>query len=232
MGAGGTVSVQVPSERVSQPVVTDAVVPPGAVSGSRTDIPFQDLYVGDLVLPSGKVMVGDPVYSDEMLLFDLGLRAGRYPVHVVTERPRFLGAEFASPAWEDLVLSNVPITHWVPAVPAGHSAQELKPGEVFQWGTDGGTGGFASPEAMKPMDVSLRSDLALYGQLGQREEANDWLWGFLTVDPPTGANVFACTTGGDGGFPVLLGLDAQNRPAALLSDFGFLNMNYSGIFQQ
>jgi Protein of unknown function (DUF4241) len=231
-GASGTVTVQVPSERASQPAVTDAVIPPDATSASRTDIPFQDLYVGDLVLPTGKVMVGDPVYSDNMLIFDLGLRGGRYPVHVVTEKPRYLGAEFASPAWEVLMLSNVPVTHWVPAVPVGHSAQELKPGEVFQWGTDGGTGGFASPEAMKPMDASLDSDLALYDLLGQREEANAWLWGFLTVDSPTGANVFACTTGGDGGFPVLLGLDAQNHPAALLSDFGVLNMNYSGIFQQ
>jgi hypothetical protein len=192
--------------------------------------PLRDLYVGDLMLPSGKVMVGDPVSSDSMLTFSLGLSAGPYPLHVVTARPRYGGYE--ETAWIALTLSTAPVTHWEPAVPVGHSAKELKPGEVFTFGTDGGTGGFASPEAMRHMDASLGASGygdPLNDSLGQREEANDWLWGLMTVESSTGANVFASSTGGDGGFPVFLGLDAQNRPAVLLTDFGGLEMDYSGV---
>jgi len=225
-----TVSVSIPQERASQPVVTDGVIPAGAVSKSRTMIPVRDLYVGDLVLPSGKVMVGDPVWSDPMLTFSLGLSAGRYPIHVVTARSRWGGYE--SVAWEALTLSTSPVTHWAAAVPVGHSAGELKPGFVFSWGTDGGTGGFASPEAMRHMDASLGDagySNSLSGRLAEREEANDWLWGMLTVDSGNGANVFQSSTGGDGAFPVFLGLDAQNRPVVLLSDFGGLEMEYGGL---
>ena len=195
-------------------------------------LPVSDLYVGDLVLPSGIVMVGDPVSSDSMLTFDLGLKAGRYPVHVVTARPRY--EDWTTTAWEALLLSNLPVTHWAAAVPVGHIANELKPGGVFTWGTDGATGGFASPEAMKPMDDDLMAnpDASLYLSLGEREEANGWLWGLLTIDSRSGANVFAASTGSDGGFPVLLGLDAQNHPAVLLSDFNALQMDYGGIHAQ
>jgi hypothetical protein len=165
-----------------------------------------------------------------MLTFNLGLSAGRYAVHVVTARARYGGYESA--AWEALTLSSSPVTHWEAAVPVGHSAKELKPGYVFSWGTDGGMGGFASPEAMRHMDASLGEtsySSSLSSKLGERDEANDWLWGMLTVDSSNGANVFESSTGGDGAFPVFLGLDAQNQPAVLLSDFGGLDMEYGGL---
>ncbi len=226
-----SMSVRIPKQAALRPVMVPAALPAGAISHSRDYVASQDLYVGDLVLPSGKVMVGDPVSSDSMLTFDLGLKPGHYPIHVVTGRPRYLGEDWARAAWETLTLSNEPVTHWQPAIPVGHTATELKPGETFQWGTDGGTGGFSSPEAMKVMDASLMKDgdQALYYSLGESEESNSWLWGFLTVDSNTGANVFACESGfGDGGYPVYLGLDANDRPAVLLSDFSVLQVEYSG----
>jgi hypothetical protein len=227
--ANKAISVQIPTEHVAQPQTMDAVIPAGA-SERRTGYgEYKDLYVGDLVLPSGKVMVGDPVSSNSMLTFNLGLKAGRYPVHVVTARPPYMGDDYVRAAWEAVTLSDSPVTHWVPAVPAGHNAKELKPGQAFQWGTDGGEGGFASPEAMKRMDASIVGDMALYDSLGNREEANRWLWAFLTVDSASGANVFACQSGfGDGGYPVFLGLDAGNLPAVLLSDFAVLDLTFGG----
>lgn len=227
--ASKAASVQIPTEPAARPPFVAAVIPAGASERHTGYAEFKDLYVGDLVLPSGRIMVGDPVSSDGMLTFDLGLKAGRYPVHVVTGRPRYMGDDYARAAWEVVTLSDSPVTHWAPAVPAGHNAKELKPGEAFTWGTDGGEGGFASPEAMKPMDASLVGDMALYDSLGNREEANGWLWAFLTVDSRSGANVFACESGfGDGGYPVFLGLDARNRPAALLSDFAVLDLTFGG----
>ncbi|TMD88376.1 MAG: DUF4241 domain-containing protein, partial [Chloroflexi bacterium] len=216
-----SLSIRIPQQRALQPLEATALIPVGAISHSPDYVASQDLYVGDLVLPSGKVMVGDPVSSDSMLMFDLGLAPGHYPIHVVTGRPRYLGESWARVAWETLTLSSQPVTHWESAIPVGHSAKELKPGEEFEWGTDGGTGGFSSPEAMKVMDASLMKDgdQAVYYSLGESEEANGWLWGFVTVNQQTGANVFACESGfGDGGYPVFIGLDASNKPAVLLSD--------------
>jgi hypothetical protein len=229
MGLGDQLKeVKVPSERPAKPVETAAVLPPGSFSTAGSWIPSRDLYVGDLVLPSGRVMVGDPVSSHGMLAFDLGLPAGSYPVHVVTARPPYLGEDWALPAWEVLILSSAPVTRWAPAVPAGHNIKDLKPpDELFSWGTDGSTGGFASPEAMKQMDANLMKDQSLYTALGDRQEANDWLWAFVTVDPATGANVFA-SRADNGSGTVLLGLDAKNRPAVLLSDFTILNMYFGG----
>ena len=220
----------IPVEPAAQPVVTAAAVPPDAQSHATTFVPARDLYVGDLVLPSGKVLVGDTVSSDSMLTFDYRLNPGSYPIHVVTARGRYDSGHFELVAWIELVMSQTPVTHWQAAIPVGHSANELKAGDVFTFGTDGAEGGFASPEAMKFMDASLITpDQSLYTSLGEREEANEWLWGTLTVDSRTNANVFASDTGSDGGFPVLLGLDANEHPAALLSDFNGLEMTYSGI---
>jgi hypothetical protein len=227
--ANKATSVQIPTEPAAQPQLMDAVIPAGASERRTGYVEYKDLYVGDLVLPSGKIMVGDPVSSNSMLTFNLGLKTGRYPVHVVTARPPYMGDDYVRAAWEAVTLSDSPVTHWVPAVPVGHNAKELKPGAAFQWGTDGGEGGFASPEAMKRMDASIVGDMALYESLGNREEANRWLWAFLTVDSASGANVFACQSGfGDGGYPVFLGLDAGNRPAVLLSDFAVLDLTFGG----
>lgn len=223
--------VTIPDERWKAAVSTDAVLPGGAASADKLDLPYHDLYVGDLVLPSGKVMVGDIVSGDGMLTFDYGLPpGGRYPIHLVITRPRYVAEDYETVAWEELLLSSSPVVRWEPAIPVGHTAAELKPGELFIWGTDGGQAGFASPEAMKFMDATLLDpEFGLYGSIGEREEANDWLWGMITVDKTNGANVFATTTGGDGGFPVLLGVDAQGSPSVLLSDFGNLRMKFSGI---
>ena len=226
----GLTGVKIPHEPLRQSPSAEAAMPPDAISNDKVSILYHDLSVGDLELPSGKVMVGDIVSSQGMLTFDYGLKPGRYPIHIVTTRPRYLGDDNQGVAWEQLVLSKNPVTHWQPAVPVGHTAKELKPGELFSWGTDGAGGGFASPEAMKVMDASLADlDNGPFASLGEREEANDWLWALITVDSTTQANVFATSTGADGGFPVLLGLDSQNRPAVLLSDFNNLQMSYSGI---
>jgi hypothetical protein len=222
--------VQIPAEPRDQVPTTDAVLPPDSSSADTAQLPFQDMYVGDLVLPSGKVMVGDGFASDNEVLFDFGLKPGSYPIHIVTAKPLYRTADYVSVAWEELLLSSTAVTHWVPAVPVGHSLEELKPGELFIFGTDGGGGGFASPEAMKYIDAALPSDDdPLLTPVEERLEANDWLWSLATVDSTTGANVFVTTTGGDGGFPIILGLDAQNRPAVLLADFGSLQMTFSGM---
>jgi hypothetical protein len=80
---------------------------------------------------------------------------------------------------------------------------------------------------MQPMDSDLLKGHSLYTALGDREEANRWLWAFLTVDPLTNANVFA-SRADNGGGAVLLGLDARSQPAVLLSDFTILNMYFGG----
>ena len=223
-------TVQLPAEPWKAAPSTAALLPPDSSSADKQLLPDLDMYVGDLVLPSGKVMVGDGIATDNEVLFDYGLKPGSYPVHIVTAKARYRTSEYDEVAWEELLLSDNAVVLWVPAVPVGHSSTELKPGEYFSFGTDGGSGGFASPEAMKFMDASLvNDDDPLWTALGQREEANDWLWGMTTVDPRTGANVFVTSTGGDGGFPILLGLDAHDHPAVLLSDFGVLQMTYSGM---
>jgi hypothetical protein len=229
-GDGAQVSsVRIPAERRTRTPSIHAKLPPDVVSASDSYVPVDDYYVGDLVLPSGRIMVGDPVLSDGMLTFDYRLRPGRYPVHLVTARPRYLGQDWTRDAWETLALTNEPVIRWEPAIPVGHTKAELKPGYVFEWGTDGGEGGMASPEAMKLMDQSIVGDMTLYDEIGERQEANDWLFAMTTVEPRSGANVFACASGfGDGGYPVFLGLDARGRPAMLLSDFGVLQMSYSG----
>src|SRR5438067_2453076 len=81
------------------------------------------------------------VSRDGMLRLDYALKAGRYPVHIVTARPRYEEG-FEVVAWEENLLRSDPVTHWEPAIPAGHSAKELKPGAVFTFVTDGGGAGF------------------------------------------------------------------------------------------
>lgn len=224
------VSVRVPTERRVPPPSVQATLPPDTTAASDTYVLGEDYHAGDLVLPSGKVMVGDPVSSDGMLTFDYHLKPGRYAIHLVSAHVRYLGHDWDRNAWEALMLTDQPVAHWEPAIPVGHSRSELKPGYVFEWGTDGGEGGFASPEAMKVEDQSLGANEAVYDELGGREEANDWAFAIATVDAHSGANIFVCSSGfGDGGYPVFLGVDAQGRPAVLLSDFGVLGVRYGGL---
>lgn len=229
-GAGTTITtVSIPAERREPPDSAPAVLPPDTTASADEYVLGDDYFAGDLVLPSGRIMVGDPVSSDGMLTFDYGLKPGRYAVHIVSAHARYLPADWDRNAWETLTLSSQPVVRWEPAIPVGHSKSELKPGYTFEWGTDGGEGGFASPEAMKVEDSSLAGDEAVIKDLGGREEANDWRFAMAAVDAGTGANILVCTSGfGDGGYPVVLGVDAKGRPAVLLSDFGVLDMKYSG----
>lgn len=230
-GRGGIITrARIPHEKQLTPPTIAAALPADTTSLSPDYVPYNDYYAGDLVLPSGIVMIGDPVSSDNMLTFNYGLKPGHYPIHLITARPRYLGSDWERNAWETMLLTPNPVVRWEPAIPIGHTKAELKPGYVFEWGTDGGEGGMASPEVMKLEDASLTSDTGLYEDIAGREEANGWRYGIGTVDARNGANVFLCASGfGDGGYPVLLGLDARGKPAQLLSDFAVLGMTYSGI---
>jgi hypothetical protein len=88
---------------------TAGTLPPGiaALPDSEYDL-TEDLALGDVLLPSGRVVVGEYLFDAEPLEFQVP--PGPYPAHATLAR--YKDQEFDSVAFATLVLSDAPTVRW------------------------------------------------------------------------------------------------------------------------
>lgn len=174
--------------------------------------------VDDVILPSGSVTAADPFLPDAQP-FEPRFDPGRYPVDLLVAT---FGARDERVAAARVTKPGSTPREWREARTATTATASTSPGFFFGYGVDSGNGSFFSPEAGAAMlDAGFADRMVAALNRGTN---SSWDWADLVVDPGTGANVIAFSSGfGDGAYATYVGLDAAGRPVAFLTDFAILD---------
>ena len=188
-------------------------LPPGIASIPDSDFDLtDDLLVGDVVLPSGRVYVGE--YLDEPEL-DFAVAPGAYPTHATLARYR--DQLFDNVAFATLVLSTAPTVRWE---------------EASNIAVDGGSTMIVSDEGRDELVARISDDSAEWLDFNERvfesAVAHDYLATEYAVTPETNLAYFSSGMG-DGGYPVYVGYDAAGKPTRVVVDFLLLHLAWPGI---
>lgn len=176
--------------------------------------------LGQLILPTGGIVACDPFAFPETKPFPLNVPPGQYRVTLsVAHTPR----HYQRVAYAMVSLSDRPALRWKMALLPGQNTNTLEPDQFFGYGVDAGTGCF--------MDASIASVLAqrmwnhddwdkdLIMEM-EKTRVPSWDWLNATIDPETGANLIAFSSGwGDGAYPCYWGYDAEGNVVNLITDF-------------
>lgn len=178
--------------------------------------PLSVRQAGRLRLPTGRIVASDPAFTQEP--FTRSFDPGTYTVLVLIADT---GKGDLRVTAAIVVAGDVIPARWEIAVTPGEHPASLKPGEVFEYGVDSGTGCFTSAEGAELMNA----DIAWLDKFWAAIDAHGYpSVGEYLLGGPDGPNVVGFGSGyGDGGYPSFFGLDELGRPVALLTDFGLLD---------
>jgi Protein of unknown function (DUF4241) len=192
---------------------TPGTLPPGVTALPDSDYAItEDLALGEVLLPSGRVVVGEYLFDAEPLKFRV--EPGPYPAHATLAR--YEDQDFDSVAFATLMLSEAPTVRWE---------------EATAIAVDGGTATITSPEGRAELDRIFEDDQLGSMQLDENifnsMVAHDNLGTEWALSPD--ANLVRVTSGvGDGGYPVYVGFDAQGKPTRVVVDFYLLHLSWPG----
>jgi Protein of unknown function (DUF4241) len=169
--------------------------------------------VAQIVLPSGEIVACDPSWLHvDGRPFSRKVAPGSYPVLV-----SLVGqADWAAPelACAMIRFSDEPPLRWENAILPDF---ELPPEEIFCHSVDSATDCYIDVQTAQNIqdpEVFFNEKLA---PLMERLE-----WAEIVLDQATGGNLIAFNTHVDGGYPCYWGLNAQDQPVCLVTDFGLL----------
>jgi len=203
----------------STPVYAAKAFTPGASLKTKEGVvQFSENRVGELLLPSGKIVASDVFFSSlAPPPLDRAVTPGKYPVSIaIAHYPSNGGQRIA---FAKVAFSTAPIVSWQLASEEGAPEQRRK-NAVYGYGVDSGTGCFTDFETANEMhrmpDTKALCDriiAALDGSLPPDCRNAD-----LLISP--GHNLVAFSSGvGDGLYVSYWGLDAKGKVCALVTDF-------------
>lgn len=192
-------------------------------------IPFYAVTLGDLVLPTGRIVACDPLACPDTPAFTRTVSPGSYSVAlaiaVMPNADERVG--FAM-----LTLSDAKVAAWEPAFLPGEDATTLGAGEFFGYGVDAGVGCFMDEEAQRlllarldalPADQNYYDDV-LRHELGKNyKHTREWALHRPHATDPVNVAVFS-SGWGDGCYTSWFGLDAHGKLAVLVTDFQTIDL--------
>jgi hypothetical protein len=187
------------------PAPPDGVIEAGDPADPTGVVAIDVVGVGDLVLASDQLLVADLFWlgGDPAELEAIELDAFTGPAAVCFHVARYEPAD-ERVAFVHIRLTDAPVVSWR---------------QAGGFGVDGGTGGIASTAAVIAVGSGGEDLIEQYLEELDRHQVNTWSWLNIEVDPATGANIIGFSTGfGDGGYPVVVGEDAEGRPASVVID--------------
>jgi hypothetical protein len=160
---------------------------------------------GEVLLTSGRVVATDPLVFTRMRPFTRTVAPGRYAV--------ILAREGSDNAFAILKIGDArPVRYELALLPG----EVARPDAKFAYPVDSGTGGYMDADVARLIvdDEGLLDLLYAHGY-------HDNPWANVCVDPDTGGNLAAFTSGaGDGSYPVWIGFAADGTLVAFITDFG------------
>jgi hypothetical protein len=183
-------------------------------------VTFDTQLLGTFKLPSGQLVACDPLVCDGALPFTRPVPAGESPLTLAI-------ADFGNQrriAFAKLAFSSEPVVQWEPALVQGQDASTLKPGEIFGYGVDAGTGSFMDLEAWRAFDARMGEDPEYSDHLvDELEKVGRPEWLLLSSGP--GSVAMFSSGWGDGVYATYWGYDVAGRLAAALTDFYVVDWN-------
>jgi hypothetical protein len=184
--------------------------------GTRVTLSLHPL--GDLVLPTGQIVASDPFIADDPP-YTRGVAPGRYPVLV---NVALINTD-SRVAYAILRFSGQRPVQWEMARYPKHDPATPGENEFSGYGVDSGAGCFIDAGAVRILVERTAADGGENQDLTQRMAetyVDTWSWVNYVLDPDTGANVIAFSSGwGDGVYPSFWGLDETGAPVCLVTDF-------------
>lgn len=208
------------------------------IDGVGYDIIVHRRSIGDLVLPSGRLIACDPLMTLDSEPFDLELAPGSYPAHLIIPEMR----DEKLIAYAVLTIRPTDVHRWeIAPLPAGDD------NGIFDAG-DGDDGYPVQSSLGAFLDRDTASALLSYHQLVMPED-NDFerhLWGrihrrrrrnvgWATLDLHRdfqlpfrdGRNVLAYDAGfGEGYYTTYVGYDADDEISSIVTDFEVLDLRF------
>ena len=180
-------------------------LPPGIALIPDPDYELDDdLLVGHVGLPSGRLFVGEYLFDEEEL--DVAVAPGAYPVHATLAR--YKDQDFDNVAFASIVFSDEPTVRWEDA------------GAIA---VDGGSTMIVSVEGREVLMADLEGDNELHDRIFESAVAHDYLATEFDLTPELNLAYFSSGVG-DGGYPVYVGFDAQGKPTRVVVDFYLLHL--------
>lgn len=177
-------------------------------------VKFDAYLLGQLSLPSGRIVAADGFIMFGVKPFTRSVKAGSYPVTIAVA----LLDDDQRIAFAQIRFSGHRVARWEMAVTSGQDPSKLKPDEMYAYGVDSGTGSFADPGAQEVLsadDANKLVDAAMEQMKNVNEPTRDW----VLIDTPKGSAALFSSGWGDGGYASYFGLDDAGEPAALITDF-------------
>ena len=178
--------------------------------------------IGDLHLPSGRVVACDALVEPALPPFARAVAPGSYPVwlsiaHLPGDDQRIAAA------W--LRLAEGLAEQWEPALLEGLPDQRDP-----AYGVDSGTGAFLSAEAAPLLASRLDDDFAEEAAAAmQAQYADTREWAILPAPGAAGLHVALFSSGmGDGAYSSYWGFDAGGQAVCLLTDFDMVGRQGEG----
>ena len=177
---------------------------------------FQTQEPCSLLLTSGKIVACDPFFlNDEVSPFSISVAPGEYPVvlsiaHVPKNSDQRVSCAMIQFQKKSPVRFSMALT-------AGQSLDDLRAGHFYGYGVDAGTGCFTDADNVRlfedPDGDHLLEEL-------ERTYVHTWSWANLSVNPATGGNIVAFSSGfGDDVYPSYFGYDERADLVCLVTDF-------------
>ena len=195
--------------------------------------PVELLEIGDLFLPSGQIVVCDPLVYPESSPLTRTVKPGTYPIKIYVAKTKYSGDRYAIAKLE---FSDKKAERWVMALTAEDDINELTDeADFFGFPVDAGLGGFFDFKAGKEYQkfeadfMKKHPDGNIYDDFlaeefkknandqGNPTDYGDWINFQL---PDSELNIAMFHSGyGDGNYPSYWGIDKDGEIVSLVIDF-------------
>jgi hypothetical protein len=186
--------------------------------------------IGTLHVPTGKIVVCDPLVEPESDPIVQEFPIGDFPVYL------YYTKDEDTIAFAELRFSETPVDKWQMALVEDQDIDELEENEIFGYSVDSSLGCFMDIEGQK---VMLKHEMDLMEKLGEQfisyydNYIDNLLFGpnaesefYCTIKPLENNqnNVIAFQAGiGEGFYASYIGYDKSGKPVKLVTDFNILN---------
>ena len=217
-------------EKAFQPNFSvESQAPQSGGSKKAETVPFKTFDIGRLIIKSGQICAADPfVGIGATKPFTQAVPNGTFPVRLAVGFHPAGTVKDNRVAFARVDFSSAPVVRWSQALIEGQDPATLKPGEMFGYPVDAGTGSFYDPAANAAALALLARDPNATEAWQKDGQANGpkviGPYSFVLMQPLGDVNVAMFHSGwGDGFYASYFGYDAQGNVAALVTDLATID---------